>query len=120
VVEPCSKKVAASSVWAFADTLHGRGEDSANFSAKFIPLFLTTHGKANLANFPGISSRAFITAFDKNGRKKTGNLFLISCFHLAFGGGYLVVIPRKQTCSPCLKRSLCMQACGKAAECAEF
>ena len=95
-------------MWAFADT-HGLfGVDFANYAAVFLPLLLTTHGKANLAKFPGISSRAFITAFDKNGRKKTGNLFLISCFHLAVGGGYSVVIPRKRTCNPCLKRSLCM------------
>ena len=42
------------------------------------------------------------------GRKKTGNLFLISCFCVAVNsGGYSVVIPQKQTCSPCLKRFLC-------------
>ena len=68
VVESCSKKVAASSVWAFADTPGLRGVDSANYAAVFLPLLLTTHGKANLAKFPGISFRVFITAFDKNGR----------------------------------------------------
>lgn len=71
-------------MWAFADT-HGLfGVDFANYAAVFLPLLLTTHGKANLAKFPGISSRAFITAFDKNGRKKTGNLFLISCLGVPF------------------------------------
>ncbi len=68
VVESCSKKVAASSVWAFADTPGLFGVDSANYAAVFLPLLLTTHGKANLAKFPGISFRVFITAFDKNGR----------------------------------------------------
>ena len=106
--ETCSKKVTASSVWAFADTSGGRGVDSASYAAGFLPLLLTTHGKANLAKFPGISFRVFVTVFDKNGRKKTGNLFLISCLLTAKkGGGYSVVIPRKQTCSLCLKRSLC-------------
>ncbi|RKI89640.1 hypothetical protein D7V94_16820 [Parablautia intestinalis] len=57
-------------MWAFADTLHGRGGDSAHFSAKFISLFLTTQDKAELAKFLGISFRVFITAFDKLGAKK--------------------------------------------------
>lgn len=65
---PCSKKVTASSVWAFADTSGGRGVDSASYAAGFLPLLLTTHGKANLAKFPGISFRVFVTEFDKNGR----------------------------------------------------
>ena len=142
------------------------GVDSANYAAVFLPLLLTTHGKANLAKFPGISFRVFVTEFDKNGkissvlqwytdgfkkcqtsrqlffpllpttgkmkilamfsksfwiillrrkirlgfgRKKTGNLFLISCLWLPLmGGGYSVIIPRKRTCSPRLKRSLCV------------
>ena len=55
-------------MWAFADT-HGLfGVDSANFAAVFLPLLLTTHGKANLAKFPGISFRVFVTEFDKNGK----------------------------------------------------
>ena len=66
--ETCSKKVTASSVWAFADTSGGRGVDSASYAAGFLPLLLTTHGKANLAKFPGISFRVFVTEFDKNGR----------------------------------------------------
>ena len=68
VVESCSKKVAASSVWAFADTPGLLGVDSANYAAVFLPLLLTTHGKANLAKFPRISFRVFTTAFDKNGK----------------------------------------------------
>ena len=41
---------------------------------------ISTHWKKNLAKFPEKSFRVFVTAFDKNGRKKTGNLFLISCY----------------------------------------
>ena len=37
---------------------------------------------------------------------------MISCLWLPLmGGGYSVIIPRKQTCSPRLKRSLCKWAC---------
>ena len=70
MVESCSKKVAVSSVWAFADTPGLFGVDSANYAAVFLPLLLTTHGKANLAKFPGISFRVFTTAFDKNGKQE--------------------------------------------------
>ncbi len=117
-------------MWAFADTPGLRGVDSANYAAVFLPLLLTTHGKANLARFPGISFRVFVTEFFGNvfkkflnyfiaaqirlgfGRKKTGNLFLVSCLWLPLmGGGYSVIIPRKRTCSPRLKRSLCKWAC---------
>ena len=52
VVESCSKKVAASSVWASADFLDGWGGDSANSAAVFFPYILTTQRKENLANFP--------------------------------------------------------------------
>lgn len=55
-------------MWAFADTPGLLGVDSANYAAVFLPLLLTTHGKANLAKFPGISFRVFTTAFDKNGK----------------------------------------------------
>ena len=58
----------ASSVWAFADIPGLRGVDSANYAVVFLPLLLTTHGKANLAKFPGISFRVFVTEFDKNGK----------------------------------------------------
>ena len=68
MVESCSKKVTDSSVWAFADTPGLSGVDSANYAAVFLPLLLTTHGKANLAKFPGISFRVFTTAFDKKGK----------------------------------------------------
>ncbi|MGY3664643.1 MAG: hypothetical protein ACXAHE_12560 [Roseburia sp. 1XD42-69] len=40
VVESCSKKVAASPVWASADTLDGEGGASANFAAVFFPQYL--------------------------------------------------------------------------------
>ena len=43
--------------------------DSANYAALFLPLLLPTHGKANLAKFPGISFRVFVTEFDKNGNQ---------------------------------------------------
>ena len=52
MVESCSKKVAASSVWASADFLDGRGGDSANSAAVFFPSILTTQRKENLAKFP--------------------------------------------------------------------
>ncbi len=52
----------------FADTSGLFGVDSASYAAVFCPLLLTTHGKANLAKFPGISFRVFVTEFDKNGR----------------------------------------------------
>ena len=68
MVESCSKKVAASSVWAFADNPGLFGVDSASYAAVFLPLLLTTHGKANLAKLPGISFRVFLTEFDKNGK----------------------------------------------------
>ena len=57
-------------MWAFADTPGLRGVDSANYAAVFLPLLLTTHGKANLAKFPGISFRVFVTEFDKNGKNQ--------------------------------------------------
>ena len=55
-------------MWAFADNPGLFGVDSASYAAVFLPLLLTTHGKANLAKFPGISFRVFTTAFDKNGK----------------------------------------------------
>lgn len=60
--------------------------------------------------FPVISFRVFLSAFDKNGRKKQETFFDFLFCAAVCGGGYLVVIPRKQTCSPCLKRSLCRWA----------
>lgn len=55
-------------MWDFTNIPGLRGVDSADFAAVFLPLLLTTHGKANLAKFPGISFRVFTTAFDKNGK----------------------------------------------------
>ena len=40
----CSKKVAASSVWASADTLDGEGGASSN-SAAFLPYYLQRHAQ---------------------------------------------------------------------------
>ncbi len=40
VVESCSKKVTASAVWAFADTLDGEGGASANFTLVFPSQYL--------------------------------------------------------------------------------
>ena len=40
VVESCSKKVAASAVWASADTLDGEGWVSGNFAAVFRSQYL--------------------------------------------------------------------------------
>ncbi|NBI61706.1 hypothetical protein D3Z38_01160 [Clostridiales bacterium] len=48
VVESCSKKVAASAVWASADTLDGEGGVSGNFAAVFLPLLPTTPRKAKM------------------------------------------------------------------------
>ncbi|NDO49375.1 hypothetical protein FMM75_08095 [Lachnospiraceae bacterium MD335] len=45
VVESCSKKVAASSVWAFADTPGLFGVDSASYAAYFSPYYLQHHTK---------------------------------------------------------------------------
>lgn len=59
VVESCSKKVAASYVWASADTLDGQGWDSANSVAVFFPYILTTQRKENLAKSPEISCDFF-------------------------------------------------------------
>ena len=87
VVESCSKKVAASPVWASADFPDGRGGDSANSAAVFLPLILTKPHNAKLTEIYGnffifFSFPTSKTA--KNGCKKTGNLFLISCFALPF------------------------------------
>ena len=45
VVESCSKKVAASPVWASANTLDGEGGASANFAAVFFPSLLLRTGR---------------------------------------------------------------------------
>lgn len=47
VVESCSKKIAASSVWASADTLDGRGGDSASLCGGISPsnTYNTTQGR---------------------------------------------------------------------------
>lgn len=46
------------------------------------------------------------------GAKKQETFFdFLSWYAAVTGGGYLVIIPRKQTCSPYLKRSLCKWVC---------
>ncbi len=63
VVESCSKKVAASVVWAFADTLDGEGGASANFAAAFLPLIPTTPRKAKLTE---ICRNFFLSPFARH------------------------------------------------------
>ena len=78
-------------MWAFADTLNGEGGASANFAAHFSPTtYNTTQSKndGDLQKFLSIPPLHGIipTFFEnaKNGRKKTGNLFLISCLGVPF------------------------------------
>ena len=52
VVETCSKKVAASSVWAFADTFDGEGGASANFAAYFSLYYLLRTAREIWQSFP--------------------------------------------------------------------
>lgn len=52
VVESCSKKVAASSVWAFADTFDGEGGASANFAAYFSLYYLLRTAREIWQSFP--------------------------------------------------------------------
>ena len=95
----------------FSDTLDGQGGDFANSAAVFLPLLPTTPRKAKMTeicgNFftflsvptpPKIENcqtksvscfpfRGAIRRFFKNAenkRKKTGNLFMISCFGVPF------------------------------------
>ncbi|MEH2929729.1 hypothetical protein VSQ48_07430 [Candidatus Ventrimonas sp. KK005] len=125
VVESCSKKVAASSVWAFADTLDGEGGASASLCGDisspntynttqnkndgdlrkflhflFIPYttknLKTTKQGRGISLYPplhGIILAIFENA--KNGRKKTGNLFLISCLGVPF---YVTAVIRFSVC----------------------
>ena len=82
VVESCSKKVAASSVWASVNTFSAASGDFAKAAAIFLPLLPTTprkakmtviYGNSFLSSLHGIILAIFENA--KNGRKKTGNLF---------------------------------------------
>ena len=91
VVESCSKKVAASSVWASVNTFSAASGDFAKAAAIFLPLLPTTprkakmtviYGNSFLSSLHGIILTIFQNA--KNGRKKTGNLFLISCLGVPF------------------------------------
>ena len=97
----------ASAVWASADTLDGEGGASVNFAAIFFPSLLLRTGRKIWKSSP---ENLFV--FSEQDLTKTGvknrKPFLISCFLIAKnGGGYSVVIPRKQTCSLFLKRFLC-------------
>lgn len=94
--------------------IYGRFQKMPNFPAIIFPLTTYYGKKENLGNvfqkylnyFIAVQNPAWFWA------QKTGNLFLISCLWLPLmGGGYSVIIPRKQTCSPRLKRSLCKWAC---------
>ncbi len=107
VVESCSKKVAASSVWASAGFSGGWGGDSANSAAVFFPLSQLRSARKIWQSFPEflfvlslqhLTKRAeiyrnsflsplhgiILTIFKnaKNGRKKTGNLFRFPVFRL--------------------------------------
>ena len=74
--------------WLFPISPGLRGVDSANFAAVF--------------------SHAEKPETDKMGVKKQETFFLDFLFRIfANSGGYPVVIPRKKTCSLCLKLSLC-------------
>ena len=53
VVESCSKKAAASPVWASAGFPGGRGEVSANAAVVFLPLIPTTPRKTELTEICG-------------------------------------------------------------------
>jgi len=86
-------------VWAFADTLDERGENSANLCGCISPsdTYKTAQGKIDgdfrkflHFHFIPYTTRDLKTA--KNGRKKTGNRFLISCFNVlpVMGSSYSV------------------------------
>ncbi len=97
VVESCSKKVAASSVWDSADTLDGQGGDSANLCGGISPsdTYKTAQGRIDgdfrkFLHFPFIPHTTGNLKTTKNGRKKTGNLFLISCFGVALSWAMVI------------------------------
>ena len=95
--------------------IYGRFQKMPNFPAIIFPLTTYYGKKENLGNvfqkylnyFIAVQNPAWFWA-----QKNRKPLFLISCLWLPLmGGGYSVIIPRKQTCSPRLKRSLCKWAC---------
>ncbi len=78
-------------MWASADTLDGEGGASVKAVAIFLLLLPTTPRKAKLTEICGNFFLSplhgiILTIFQnaKNGRKKTGNLFLISCLGVPF------------------------------------
>ena len=95
--------------------IYGRFQKMPNFPAIIFPLTTYYGKKENLGNvfqkylnyFIAVQNPAWFWA-QKN-RKPF--LDFLSWYAAIMGGGYLVFIPRKQTCSPRLKRSLCKWAC---------
>ena len=95
--------------------IYGRFQKMPNFPAIIFPLTTYYGKKENLGNvfqkylnyFIAVQNPAWFWA-QKN-RKPF--LDFLSWYAAVTGGGYSVVIPRKQTCSPRLKRSLCKWAC---------
>lgn len=96
--------------------IYGRFQKMPNFPAIIFPLTTYYGKKENLGNvfqkylnyFIAVQNPAWFWA-QKN-RKPF--LDFLSWYVAVVGGGCSVVIPRKQTCSLCLKRSLCRWACG--------
>ena len=100
--------------------IYGRFQKMPNFPAIIFPLTTYYGKKENLGNvfqkylnyFIAVQNPAWFWA-QKN-RKPF--LDFLSWYAVLCGGvysvlGYSVIIPRKQTCSPRLKRSLCKWAC---------
>lgn len=100
MVESCSKKLPLPAVWASVNTFSAVSGDFAKAAETFLPLIPTTPQKAKLTeifgNFFLFPLHGIILAISenaKNGRKKTGNLFLIPCLGVPFCmyGGYSVL-----------------------------
>ena len=95
--------------------IYGRFQKMPNFPAIIFPHTTYYGKKENLGNvfqkylnyFIAVQNPAWFLA-QKN--RKPFLDFLSWCAAV-MGGGYSVIIPRKQTCSPRLKRSLCKWAC---------
>ena len=95
--------------------IYGRFQKMPNFPAIIFPLTTYYGKKENLGNvfqkylnyFIAVQNPAWFWA-QKN-RKPF--LDFLSWYVAVVGGGCSVVIPRKQTFSPRLKRSLCKRAC---------
>ena len=68
------------------------------FTKLFAQLLRPVYGQAVVGCVTGVKTDE--TFFD-----------FLSWYAAVMDGGYLVIIPRKQTCSPYLKRSLCRWVC---------